>query len=210
MNHIIKTPITGHRKKQKAETYALILNAAKTLFEAEGYEKTTMKKVAAKAGITPGAIFKHFENKSALLASALFNDIETVQEKTLRNIPTGETIENQLIFIAEQFFNYYAMRPSLSKILVEHSLFIGGDWAKEFNAQSMRLVEKTSQLIESAKKKKIIKEEVDSQLLASAVFSHYLFVLILSVKEPVINPSHAVQMLTPFIHLCLSGAKIHN
>ncbi len=209
MKRVIEEPIR-HREKQKAETYTLILNAAKRLFEDLGFEKTTMKKIAANAGISPGAIFKHFENKSALLASALFDDIEAVQEKALKRIPQGETVQNQFLFIAEQFFKYYAIRPALSKILVEHSLFIEGEWVEKFNAQSIRLIDKLAELIQEAKKQKKIQKDVDNKVVASAFFSHYLFILILCVKEPIIDPVLAIDLLRPFINLTISGAMIKN
>jgi len=205
----IKTNKTngGHRAKQKAETYALILDNAKQMFEEVGYEKTTMRKIAEKAGISHGAIFKHFENKSALLASALFDDIDAVQKRALSIVPESESIQRQFLFIAEQFFNYYAIRPALSKILVEHSLFIKGEWKQKFNAQSMSLIQKIVELIQVAKQKGTIHKDMDSELLASAFFSHYIFVLILTVKEPVIDPASSIQMLEPFINLAVSGAN---
>lgn len=198
--------VIGHRQRQKAETYALILDSAKSLFENYGFEKTTMKKIAAMAGISPGAIFKHFENKSALLAAALFNDIEIVQEKAIDRIVQDETVQKQFLSIAEQFYKYYAIRPALSKVLVEHSLFVEGEWAERFNTQTIRLIDKTVQLIQEAKKQKKIKENIDSKQLASAFFSHYLFILILCVKEPKIDSAFALGLLAPLINLTISGS----
>jgi hypothetical protein len=51
-----------------------------------------------------------------------------------------------------------------------------------------------------------IKKETDRQTLASACFSHYLFVLILCVKEPEIDPVIATNRLKPFIRIAFSGA----
>lgn len=44
-----------------------ILRAARTLFEREGAEAVSMRRVAAKAGITAMAIYRHFEGRDALL-----------------------------------------------------------------------------------------------------------------------------------------------
>ncbi len=93
---------------------------------------------------------------------------------------------------------------------MEHSLFVEGEWEEKFNAHSMRLVDKIAQLIQKAKKQKKIRKEVDNKLLASALFSHYLFVLILCVKEPAIDPVFAIEMLTPYINLTISGAILKN
>lgn len=203
---IEEKPVPGLRQKQKAETCALIVEAAKSLFENLGFEKTTMKKIAAKVGISPGAIFKHFDSKSALLASALFNDIEAVQEKAIADLPGNDTIENKFLFITRRFFEYYSIRPALSRVLVEHSLFIKGDWAEKFKAQNMKLISEMDLLIGESINRGEIKKETDRQTLAAACFSHYLFVLILCVKEPEIDPVYAINLLKPFIRITFSGA----
>ncbi len=200
-------PITSHRERQKAETYVAIFDTAKALFEELGFEKTTFKKIGEKAGITPGAIFKHFENKSALLAAALYNDIQSIQERIFDQIPKNETLLNQFLFIAEQFFDYYRKRPKLSKVLVHHSVFIEGEWAAKFNVQSMKLVDKISQLVQQAKTQKKIEDYVDSKTLASALFSHYLFVLIITAKEN-LSSGTAIDTLKSFADLTISGASV--
>ncbi len=199
-------PTGNLRKKQKAETYALILNVAGDMFESLGYEKTTMRKVAAKAGISPGAIFKHFENKSALLAAKLYDDIEITQRKAIKTIPEKTTVEKQFLYIAESFFKYYEVRPILSKMLVEHSLFHGGKWAKELENQIMRLGVKVIELIQEGKNRNEIKKEVDNYTLATALWSNYIFVLILIVNAPTISAVSALEMLKPLVSQTFSGA----
>lgn len=64
---------------------ANILTAALELFAEEGFKSTTTSKVAKKAKVSEGLIFRHFENKEGLLkaimddgeqkASSLFSDI---------------------------------------------------------------------------------------------------------------------------------------
>jgi len=44
-----------------------ILNAALELFAKEGFKATSTSKVARKAGVSEGLIFRHFENKDGLL-----------------------------------------------------------------------------------------------------------------------------------------------
>ena len=48
-----------------------ILNAALTLFAEEGYRSTSTSKVAKKAGVSEGLIFRHFENKEGLLEAII-------------------------------------------------------------------------------------------------------------------------------------------
>ena len=46
------------RESTKA-TRATILQSAKEIFLECGYQEASMRKIAARAGITPGAIYKH-------------------------------------------------------------------------------------------------------------------------------------------------------
>ena len=73
-----------------------ILNAALELFSEEGFRVTSTSKVAKRAGVSEGLIFRHFKNKDGLLeaiiklgeekAKALFADIvlETEPKKVIQ------------------------------------------------------------------------------------------------------------------------------
>lgn len=50
---------------------ANILSAALELFAKEGYKSTTTAKVAKKAAVSEGLIFRHFENKDGLLKAIM-------------------------------------------------------------------------------------------------------------------------------------------
>lgn len=51
----------------EAETQARILKAARKLFARRGYDGTTTRDLAHEAGVAEGTIFRHFENKKAIL-----------------------------------------------------------------------------------------------------------------------------------------------
>lgn len=51
----------------EAETQTRILKAARKLFARRGYDGTTTRDLAQEAGVAEGTIFRHFENKKAIL-----------------------------------------------------------------------------------------------------------------------------------------------
>ncbi|MEQ9354383.1 TetR/AcrR family transcriptional regulator [Coleofasciculus chthonoplastes] len=51
----------------ETETKQRILDAAQRLFASRGYNGTTTRDLAAKAGVAEGTLFRHFENKKAIL-----------------------------------------------------------------------------------------------------------------------------------------------
>jgi len=61
--------------KRSDLTRAAILRAARDLFAANGYERTTIRAVAADAGIDPSMVMRYFGNKEQLFDAALAIDL---------------------------------------------------------------------------------------------------------------------------------------
>ncbi|WP_054112213.1 TetR/AcrR family transcriptional regulator [Brevundimonas sp. AAP58] len=61
----------GVRKENKAQTRTKVLDAARGLFSELGYHPVTMRLIAAKAGLTTGAVFYHFEHKAGAWRAAM-------------------------------------------------------------------------------------------------------------------------------------------
>lgn len=55
----------------EGETRARILQAAQKLFARRGYDGTTTHDLAAAAGVAEGTLFRHFENKKAILVDVV-------------------------------------------------------------------------------------------------------------------------------------------
>ncbi len=58
-------------KKKQDLNRDVILNVALTLSAEEGVDNVTVRKIAAQLGVTPMAIYRHYDNKSDLLAAML-------------------------------------------------------------------------------------------------------------------------------------------
>ena len=55
-----------NESKKKHDTYTEILKNAKIEFLQKGFEKASMRSIAAMTGITAGALYKHFPSKAAI------------------------------------------------------------------------------------------------------------------------------------------------
>lgn len=77
----------------KAGRREAILAAALRLFLAQGYDRTTMREIAAEAGVSTGAIYVYFQTKSAMLQALCAE--ETASERAallaaMRAVAPGE------------------------------------------------------------------------------------------------------------------------
>ena len=55
---------------------ALMLDAARVVFEKLGIEGASIREIAKQAGYTPGAIYSYFENKEAIYGALLADTLE--------------------------------------------------------------------------------------------------------------------------------------
>jgi AcrR family transcriptional regulator len=65
---VLMSPVT--RPRNAAATRAALLTAARELFATEGYERTTVRAVAERAGVNQALLFRYFGNKEGLFAEA--------------------------------------------------------------------------------------------------------------------------------------------
>lgn len=70
----------NRRQIAKAKTTARVLEAARTLFARDGFQKATIRAIANEAGMSTGAVFASFENKDALYFAAHGHDPITPEE----------------------------------------------------------------------------------------------------------------------------------
>lgn len=63
-------PVLDGRMRRGKATRERILAAAIELFGSQGFESTSMKELAAAAGVRASAIYNHFESKESVLAAA--------------------------------------------------------------------------------------------------------------------------------------------
>lgn len=62
-------PTQNRRDESAAATRQLLLDAAARMFSQQGFAKTSLSDIAARAGATKGALYHHFLGKEALYAS---------------------------------------------------------------------------------------------------------------------------------------------
>jgi AcrR family transcriptional regulator len=65
------------RKQRRERTEGAILDAARCLFAECGYERTTIRAVAAKAGIDPALVMQYFGSKDGLFVAAALSTVDT-------------------------------------------------------------------------------------------------------------------------------------
>lgn len=130
------------------ETRVRILDAALTLFNEQGVDKTTTNHVAATAGISPGNLYYHYKNKEevvrTLVTSRLQPEIDEVWQFANEPAPTLEELRLALYRHFDIFWRFRFMRDNLVMMRVD-PLFAQGFCAiyqtrmKQYQAMALRM-----------------------------------------------------------------------
>ena len=170
------------RQAQKAETRALLLRVASDLFEAQGFDKTTIRDVARVAELGTGTVFVHFAGKGELLYAVLFEELERVVGEVLAADPEVELLD-ELRRIPAAFLNLYASRPALYRVLLRQSLIADGEWIARFQGQVQRVAVRTMEALHRAQATGEIAADLDLPTAGTAHFAFYYFTLLQAASE---------------------------
>jgi AcrR family transcriptional regulator len=82
--------------RAKQATRARILAAARQLFARRGFQETSTRELAARAGIAAGTLFNYFPNKEALAVELLDEALQRGIERFRAERRSGATLEEEL------------------------------------------------------------------------------------------------------------------
>jgi AcrR family transcriptional regulator len=108
-------------------TQEKILRAARKLFEREGADGVSMRRVADAVGITPMAIYRHFANREALLKHISDDAFSEVAETWLKSAQ-GPDVMQGLQASLENYLDYALQHPHL----FDYSFSVARDDARRF------------------------------------------------------------------------------
>ncbi len=105
------------------ERKAQILREATRLFSKSGYDKVTIKELAAACGITEPALYRHFESKEAIYDTVLsaIEDRLTSHEY-LAQLSNVEDLEVLLDKLANHIIEYFTANEDIYRLLLFSAL----------------------------------------------------------------------------------------
>src|SRR5581483_12081414 len=84
--------MTDRKPRRSDATRAAILTAARERFAADGYERATIRAIAADAGIDPAMVMRYYGNKEKLFAAAAEFDLDLPDLAAVRPQRLGATL----------------------------------------------------------------------------------------------------------------------
>jgi AcrR family transcriptional regulator len=160
--------VKSRRSQHTADTRAALLSAARRLFGERGYAAVSLDEVCARARVTKGALYHHFESKQDLFLAVY----EQVEDDLLRAgedaVLEDADFWNQLSAAGRAFLDVCA-QPDTRQIILDAPAVLG--WAKARAAEQRSALGQLQAGIEAAVEAGVIESS------APSVLAHLLFAL---------------------------------
>jgi AcrR family transcriptional regulator len=194
---------TGKRAQNKEAIRKRIVKSALTLFQTKGFETTTTKAIARKAGIAEGTVFNYFRTKEDIALSFFEEEVDhaiaAVRENPrLRKAPLEEKlftlVHSQLEYLApyERFIGaalIHALNPASHLGAFSHR-------AQQLRHRYLAFV---TELVEESRPKQ--QHGALSWLVPEAFWIYYLGVLLFWLYDSSTDKEHTLAFLDRSLHV---------
>jgi len=165
------------RIEQKAATREAIAKAARQRFTEVGFDSTTVRDVAASAGVSVGSVHVHFKDKRALLFACFHAGIESAVAEAWSTLDSDSPLIEQLTHLTRVLFESYCTYPELSRVMFKESVITEPNDVRD-EALEPFLARVVQVFLACREKGEIGKLPGEGPLEAQLFFSIYLAILI--------------------------------
>jgi AcrR family transcriptional regulator len=106
---------------KSAETRARILDAAMELFRRQGFEETTMREIAAEAGVATGAAYYYFDSKDAIVLAFYDQSQQDLEPLIEQALAGAKRLKEGLGALLEVKLQYFEPNRRLLGALAAHA-----------------------------------------------------------------------------------------
>lgn len=196
----------GQRERNKRDKLLRIKNAAQDLFVSKGYDDTTTREIAVRAGVGMGTVFTYAANKRDLLFLIANEYLEETTAKAEREISPSASLMENLLAIFRNHYEYFAQQPELSRLMLREMLFYdSGQQANRFKTTRERVIALVSQSVQFAKQNKTIATAEDHRQIGWILFCIYQVEIRIWLSEGNLNLQDGLERLARLLRMSLAG-----
>ena len=161
----------GLRERNKIDKLRRIIDAARELFIAKGFDDTTTREIAIRAGVGLGTVFVYAANKRDLLFLTVNEELEGITAGAEASISEKASLLENLIDISKRHYEFFGQQPALSRLVLREMVFYdSGTQASRFQTTRERLIELIARSVQFALDQKTVSSDEKPQIIGWTIF----------------------------------------
>jgi AcrR family transcriptional regulator len=167
-------PPMGQREKNKRDKLQRITSAARELFVSKGYDDTTTREIALRAGVGMGTVFTYADNKRDLLFLIANEDLAKTTARAAAHVSPAAPMLSNLMAIFRDHYEFFAEQPELSRLtLREMAFYDGGTQSNRFKATRELLISLVHEAVRHGRERGEFASAEDHRLIGWVIFCVY-------------------------------------
>lgn len=195
----------GLRERNKIDKCYRIKMAALDLFISNGYEKTTMRAIAATAGVGIGTVFMYADCKRDLLFLVVNDDLENCVERAFECVH-GRSFLSDIIEPMRVHYEYFSRVPVISRqVLTETYFYRSGKQLDRFRRTRDRFAGLIANTVERAIGDHLIDPAETTELVGRILFDIYQVEIRRWLVEEKLDIESGITLLSRQIKVVIQG-----
>jgi AcrR family transcriptional regulator len=134
--------------REREARRSLILESAKKLFSEKDFRKVTVREIARETGISPGTIYRYYENLDDLFLAVFFSGAREISELIDQRCPPGSGIHRFCDVYVDYLNENMTFFNMMSHFMLGGSL--SSDKAEELNPVMRELMDRIRRILDEA------------------------------------------------------------
>ncbi|MCY4427140.1 MAG: TetR/AcrR family transcriptional regulator [Halieaceae bacterium] len=170
----------GRRERAKRDKLRRITEAARHLFETQGFEKTTTQQIADVADIGTGTLFLYTESKEDLLIMVFEGEMREQAAHAFSRISESASPVDQICSVFSDMMDYHAKDLMISEVLIKSMVMApAAEHRSKIHGELMATIfDGLEGIAMGAKKDGIFPKRLDAGVAARTMFSCYYLGLV--------------------------------
>lgn len=141
----------GLRARNKMDKLRRIKEAAQAFFVAKGFDDTTMREIAMRAGVGLGTLFLYAKDKRDLLFLTINEPLEHITSDAEAAVDPKASLVGNLLAVAQLHYRFFGQQPALARLALREMIFYEtGAQAASFQKTRERLIRLFGHAVELA------------------------------------------------------------
>jgi AcrR family transcriptional regulator len=163
----------GRRERNKQDKLDRIRKAARSLFLEKGFEETTTREIAVRAGVAIGTLFLYATDKRDLLLLLFDDELNKLSDRAVRKAKRGAPFIDQLLAVFRVFLDYFSETPPLSRYMMQQVTFMGAGVGNRIQAGLERTHQLLAKVVAQAQADDLVSQDVAPLAAAELIFLIY-------------------------------------
>ncbi len=204
----------SRREKEKQQRRNDIIEAAEELFDAKGFESTTIEEIARKTELSKGTIYLYFQSKDELLLEVCAKGIMGFRQDLEAAANSKRSIDNKIKAVCAAYIDYFIKVPHIFRVL--HDTLterlrnnLSGETMSLINWTIVEVLKFSSAIVQQGIDSGKFRSDIDPYSFSIAVWQMSSGLLDLAIlKDPgIIDRDSLEEILSKSIDIMIDGLK---